>query len=126
MVEVFAAKAQENIESAEILFNHQKYNACVNRAYYAAFHAAIAALAHFGFVREKISHEGLQSKFHYELIHRRKIFPRHIGGNLLIIQSVRNNADYKLIHVSKKVASRQLKRAKEIVETILKEIQSDQ
>ena len=45
MRDEFLTKAKENIRAAEVLFEHQLYNAAVNRAYYAAFHAAIAALA---------------------------------------------------------------------------------
>ncbi len=50
----FFTKAKENIKTAEILFEHQLYNASANRAYYAAFQAAIAALTAMDIVADGI------------------------------------------------------------------------
>ncbi len=119
---IFSAKAQENIEAAEILFENQKYNASASRAYYAAFHAAIAALKNAGFSIDKISHESLQAKFNGELIRKRKVYPSRFKSYLLDLQSVRLAADYKSIFVSKKVAGRQNKKAREYFEAIQQEI----
>lgn len=55
METVFISKAKENIKAAELLFDNQLYNASANRAYYAAFQAAITALAATGISVEKIS-----------------------------------------------------------------------
>jgi uncharacterized protein (UPF0332 family) len=118
----FANKAKENIEAAELLYDSQKYNACANRAYYAAFQAAIAALVHAGITFDRISHEALQGKYSGELIRRRKIYPNKFRSYLMDLQSVRDDADYDLIFVSKKVAGRQVKKAKEFVAAIEKEI----
>lgn len=122
MKQTFTAKAKENIEAAELLFENQKYNASANRAYYAAFQSAIAALVNAGIQADRISHEALQAKFSSELIQRRKIYPNKFRSYLMDLQAVRNDADYELIFVSKKVAQRQLKKAKEYVEVIDKEI----
>jgi len=122
MAMTFSAKAQENIEAAEILFENQKYNASASRAYYAAFHAAIAALANAGIPIDRISHESLQAKFNGELIKKRKIYPSRFKSYLLDLQSVRLAADYKSIFVSKKVAARQNKKAREYFEAIQQEI----
>lgn len=46
----FLARAQENLADAEAAFEAERYNASANRAYYAAFHAAIEALEYFGYV----------------------------------------------------------------------------
>ena len=119
---IFATKVRENIEAAELLYDNQKYNACVNRAYYAAFQAAIAGLLNAGMTIDRISHEALQAKFNGELIRRRKIYPNKFRSYLLDLQSVRDDADYGLIFVSKKVAGRQFKKAKEFVAVIEKEI----
>lgn len=119
---IFSTKAQENIEAAEILFENQKYNASANRAYYAAFHAAIAALTNAGIPIDRISHESLQAKFNGELIRKRKVYPSRFKSYLLDLQSVRLAADYKSIFVSKKVAARQNKKAREYFEAIQKEI----
>ncbi len=119
----FLAKAKENISAAELLFDNELYNASANRAYYAAFHAAMAALAAIGVETEAISHPAVQSKFHAELIHRRKIYPSRLKSYLRVLQDERNTADYKQDSVSKKVASSQLKKAKDFVETIAREIE---
>lgn len=42
---IYKEKAIENIEAAQICFEMAKYNASVNRAYYAMFHIAIAILS---------------------------------------------------------------------------------
>jgi uncharacterized protein (UPF0332 family) len=119
----FLAKAKENISAAELLFDNELYNASANRAYYAAFHAARAALAAIGVETEAISHPAAQSQFNAELIRRRKIYPSRLKSYLSNLQDERNTADYKRDSVSKKVASRQLKKAKDFVETIVREIE---
>ena len=72
----FLAKAKENLTAAQICFENGLYNACANRAYYAALHAAVAALAHRGIKRNKIDHGQVQADFSGELIKRRKILKK--------------------------------------------------
>lgn len=126
MKTVFSAKAKENLETAEVLFRKNMYNASANRAYYAAFHAAVVALVEAGIPIDRISHEALQTKFVGELIWKRKVYPERFRSYLLDLSTIRDNADYKLILISKKVAERQLKKAIEFVGAILKEIENDQ
>jgi len=52
MKAVFLANAKSNIRAAQLLFDHQMYDDSVNRAYYAAFHAALAALSAASFAAE--------------------------------------------------------------------------
>jgi uncharacterized protein (UPF0332 family) len=122
MKEEFLIKAKENLEAAEVLFDLRLYNASANRAYYAAFQAAVAALAAAGFQDSVPSHSTVQAKFSGELIHRRKIYPSKLGSYLTGLQIVRNNADYKTRMISEKEASRQLAKAREFVVTIEREI----
>ncbi len=119
----FLTKAKENMNAAELLFDNELYNASANRAYYAAFHAAIAALAAIGVETEAMSHPAVQSQFNAQLIHRRKMYPNRLKSYLRDLQDERNTADYKQDFVSKKVASRQLKKANEFVETVVREIE---
>lgn len=119
----FLTKSQENLKAAELLLANQLYNASANRAYYAAFQAAIAALADIGFEPERKNHDTTQSYFAAELIHKRKVYPNHLKSYLLTLQHIRNDADYDSILLSQKVALRHLKKAREFVETILKELQ---
>jgi uncharacterized protein (UPF0332 family) len=107
----FLEKAKENLTVAQWSYENDHYNASANRAYYAAFQATIAALANAAIITNpRISHSAAQSLFATELIRRRKIYPSHLKS-------------YKLQSVSKKKASTPLKRAKEFVEIITKEIE---
>ena len=62
MKESFKSRAIENLEAAELLFENGKYNASANRAYYAAFHLAIAALFSNS-IKPNIDHRSVQSLF---------------------------------------------------------------
>lgn len=69
----FLTKAKQNIKAAEVLLENELYDALANRAYYAALHAAVAALANIGIkTDDRISHETTQANFSAELIQRRK------------------------------------------------------
>jgi uncharacterized protein (UPF0332 family) len=122
MRDEFLTKAKENLRAAEVLIEHQLYNAAVNRAYYAAFHAAIAALADQGITTGQRGHATIQANFATELIQRRKRYPRHFRAYLMDLQAVRDDADYKVQSVASRVARRQLSKAKEFVEAIVREV----
>ncbi len=51
-----------------------------------------------------------------------KVYPGRFKSHLMNLQAVRNDADYKLIFVSKKEAGRQFRKAKEYVEAIQQEV----
>ncbi len=115
MESTFAAKATENIRAAETLFENGMYNASANRGYYAALHAAVAALESAGIHLDRIDHDKVQAQFNGELIRRKKLYPSRLKSHLLVLQAVRNTADYRTALVSKKKAMRQLNRAQEYV-----------
>jgi uncharacterized protein (UPF0332 family) len=119
----FWEKAQENLKAAEVLFEQRLYNASANRSYYAALQAAITALAEIGITTDRISHEAAQATFATELIHRRKRYASHLKSYLITLHAVRNDADYGVTSISKKVAARQLKKAREFIEEIRKGIE---
>jgi uncharacterized protein (UPF0332 family) len=123
MRDEFLSKAKENLEAAQVLFDRQLYNAAANRAYYAAFQAAIAALAAQGLVPERQGHANIQANFARELIQRRKQYPRQFQAYLMDLQSVRDDADYKLKSVSRRIANNQLTKATEFVMTITRKIE---
>ena len=118
----FMDKAKENLAAAEICFENRLYNASANRAYYAAFHSAISALAGRGIKREKLNHKWVQAEFNSQLISRRKVYSGKLKPYLMKMQTVRNEADYDSQKISKKVARRQLSRAREILNMIRKEL----
>ena len=119
MVEIFLTKSIENLAVAEWSFEHRHYNACANRAYYAMFQAAVAALASVGVTpkTEIIDHGWVQGRFAAELTRRRKKFPG-MASYLNDVRFVRDVADYKSEMVNRRRASRVIRIAREMVGAI--------
>ena len=73
----YVMKAQENLAGAESELTHGQTNSCARSAYYACFHAAIAALLHAGLTAADPArgwgHDWVHATFVGQLIHRRKI-----------------------------------------------------
>ncbi len=122
MKKEFLSKAKENLKIAAISLDHEYYNACANRAYFAAFQAAIAALISRGAERGKFDHKWVQAEFSRKLIKRQKIYPAKLKSYLLEMQIIRNRADYEQHHVNRKTAFKQSSMAEEMVRIIEKEI----
>ncbi|MCP4106162.1 MAG: HEPN domain-containing protein [Desulfobacteraceae bacterium] len=124
MKEEFLNKAKENLKIAQLSFDNKCYNACANRAYFSAFHAAIASLADKGFLpKGRNDHKWVQAEFNEKLIKRQKVYPSKIKAYLMEMQMIRNTADYEYQSVSKKDASEQIRRADEIFRLTKKEIE---
>ncbi len=122
MKEEFLNKAKENLKIAQLGFEHGCYNACANRAYFASFQAAIAALADKGIQSDKNDHAWVQSEFNLRLIKRKKVYPAVLKKYLPNMQTERNTADYSKQNISRKVAMRQLSDAEEMIGLIQKEL----
>ncbi len=122
MIPELLAKSQENLKSAELSFEGECYNASANRAYYAAIHAAAAAIFHAG-LNVEIDHRKIKSVFSATLVNARKSYPSRMKDDLNQFQQLRNTADYKIIHVGKKKAAEQLSHAKKFVSIIAERIQ---
>ncbi|MCX6155297.1 MAG: HEPN domain-containing protein [Candidatus Kapabacteria bacterium] len=120
MKEIFKNKSIENIKIAEIAFDNECFNASANRAYYAVFHAAVAALFAIG-LNPRIDHVAVQTMFSDNFFNRRKIISSKYKGDLKELQEVRGKADYHE-GVSKNIAKKQLLKAKELIEIILMEL----
>jgi len=121
MITEFFQKAQKNLKAAQVLSDQELYDASANRAYYAAFQTAIAALASQGVRNDKNSHSWVQANFNGRFIQKRKVFPRHLRSYLPDLLFIRNKADYQQESLSQKAASRQLRKAEEFVRTVRKE-----
>jgi uncharacterized protein (UPF0332 family) len=122
MKESFILRAKENLADAEAASEAGRYNASANRAYYAAFHTAIAALIHFGYP-PNIDHTPVRAGFSRYLINEKKIFPASMTNILNQIMEARSEADYAKIGISRKTAQGQFKMAKQFVETVLSRIE---
>lgn len=115
---IFLEKSSENLRLAEIAFENNLYNGCVNRAYYAMFQITTALLLKDGFSDDiRISHERAISLFVQKYCSERKIFPK-LKTSLNEVRLNRNIADYDDQHINKRKAASTLKLAKEFFETI--------
>jgi len=112
----FSNRAHENFKAAELLFEAELYNASANRAYYAAFHLAIAAIYSLG-IEPTIDHRTIQTLFSDNFFNRRKILPSKYKEYLSDLQTIRNHSDYKA-GINKKKASIQLKMSNEFIDIV--------
>jgi uncharacterized protein (UPF0332 family) len=121
-VRTYLTKAIESLTSAQRDYAAGRYNSCANRAYYACFQAAVAALLASGIrpasPRGEWSHEFVQSQFNGLLITRRKLYPVILRRVLRDTMEVREKADYTPSLVSARVASRVLQAAQDFVQAI--------
>jgi len=120
--EGFLNKAKENLKMAKLSFDNECYNACANRAYYAAFQSAIEVLTKHGVHKGKNDHAWVQSEFNLRLIRRRKIFPAKFKTYLSDMMYIRHIADYSEKSISKRLADEQLSLATEMTLLIEKEL----
>lgn len=107
----FLDKAREALLGAESELANRRYNNAANRAYYACFLAAIAALMHDGIRAEKWEHKFVQAQFAGQLIHRRKSFRADLASLLPYTYEVRRRADYNALSVSELEARRATSKA---------------
>jgi uncharacterized protein (UPF0332 family) len=118
--DIYLELASESLAGAHSEYAAGRFNNCANRAYYAAFQAAIAAL-----LREAIrgrdnhwAHTFVQSEFVGKLIHRRHRYPSTLQSSLARLETMRIRADYHGEWISESDASRSLRRSREFVEAI--------
>jgi uncharacterized protein (UPF0332 family) len=123
LIPEFLTKAKENLEDAEQALQEGRYNASANRAYYAAFQAAIAALAQESITHEKNPHSWVQAQFSERLIKARKYYPSKLASYLMDMQARRDTADYKPTMTSKKTAKEQVQQSKEFLSLIISRLQ---
>jgi len=94
----FLAKAERSLAGAESEFVNQRYDNCANRAYYACFQAAIAALLDAGITPTTRSgrwrHDFVQAAFSGELVNRRSLYPPSLRPVLGQNAAARHTADY--------------------------------
>jgi len=121
MITSFLNKAKENLKAAEVLLESGCYNASSNRAYFSAFHSALAVLLNYG-IKIEINHGKVQAFFSSELIHRRKIFPAKLKSYLQDMRIIREIADYSETDISKSKCNLQINMAKEFINIISERI----
>jgi len=84
-------RAQEEYETAELLYKENKLLAANNRAYYSIFYAirAVLAMEKKDFKR----HKDVLAYFNHNYI-KPEIFPRIIGKKIVLASKVREDSDY--------------------------------
>lgn len=118
--ELWLAKAKECLASAEADFAAGRHNSVANRAYYAGFHAAIAALIHAGIApRGKAwEHRFVFTEFSGKLVVRRKIFADRFRRTLQRLYDSRVRADYRPNSVSRRISRGALSDAGALVQAV--------
>jgi uncharacterized protein (UPF0332 family) len=119
---VYLTKALESLAGAESELANRRFNNCANRAYYACFQTAIAALVRAG-VRPpgadgEWSHSFVAAQFDGLLIHRRKLYAADLRGVIERVRMVRMRGDYELQFVSEVEVQRTIRRARSFVTSI--------
>ena len=84
-------RARETLEDARILAESYRWNACVNRLYYACFYAVSALLLQTGLSSSK--HTGVRSLFNRHYVKPQKI-PRNIARIYNDLFERRQESDY--------------------------------
>lgn len=85
------ARASETLEDAAILAEHQKWNSCMNRLYYACFYAVTALLLKNGF--KAFTHNGVKSAFSENFI-KTGIISKEFGKTYSKLFTWRQKGDY--------------------------------
>ncbi len=85
------SRANETLEDAIILANSERWNACVNRLYYACFYAVTALLVRHGLSSSK--HTGVRSLFNLHYVKNGKI-PKELARIYNDLFERRQEGDY--------------------------------
>lgn len=85
------ARAEETLEDARILARAERWNACVNRLYYACFYAVSALLVRDGLSSSK--HAGIRGPFNRNYVKTGKI-PKHLARIYNDLFERRQEGDY--------------------------------
>jgi len=84
-------RANETLEDARILANAARWNACVNRLYYACFYAVSALLVRHGLSSSK--HTGVRSLFNRQYVKTGKV-PKDLARIYNDLFERRQESDY--------------------------------
>lgn len=117
----FVAKAHEALDTARLNSDNDHQTAAINRAYYAAFYAACAAL--YGSGEAPRSHKGVRTRFYERYVRSGRLDPA-TASILSVAEEARRNADYDAFSVFDRNAALDLitdvERFVEAVETLLR------
>jgi len=116
---IYLSKARNNLRTAQLAYDHDDFDSCVSRAYFAVFQIEIACLLKLtSFRQERWGHDRVQAEFNRRLIRDQKVFSaslRFIHNDLI---GRRHTADYSAQYVGARAAERCLRKATEMVSTL--------
>jgi uncharacterized protein (UPF0332 family) len=121
--EAYLIKARDNIAVAEAALAARHYDAVANRAYYAAFQAAVAALWVEGIRPPRdqhgtLSHTAVQGEWAGRLVYRRKRYAPQLRTALTVLYEWRVKGDYRVQHVDTREALRAYNLAALLVQAV--------
>ena len=123
----YLAKAHENLAGADSELQYGRTNSCARSAYYACFHAAIAALLQAGLMAPDPArgwgHDWVHASFVGQLIQRRKLYPASLRRILPDLLVLRHKGDYRMTHVSQREAQQAVRSAQALVHTVTAHLQ---
>jgi uncharacterized protein (UPF0332 family) len=122
---VYLSKALASLAGAELELGNQLFNNAVNRAYYACYQAAVAAL-----VAERVDpdlenfwpHDVVHAQFAQLLVDDRHRYPPALRATLKAIFDERLKADYEPDVIGPDTAAEAVRRAGEFVHAIADEV----
>jgi uncharacterized protein (UPF0332 family) len=113
------AKAREDLAGAEGGLQHGRINSSARSAYYACFHAAIAALLHAELTAPESArgwgHDWVHASFVGQLIQRRKLYPANLRRILSDLLTLCHKGDYRATRVSQPEAQQAVRSAQILV-----------
>jgi uncharacterized protein (UPF0332 family) len=116
LVTAYLEKAKEKLQTAKELLDESANDDAVSRAYYAAFHAASAALLTEGLTAD--SHRGLLNLFGLHFVKTGKIDKKY-ARYLSNLKDDREVGDYEVFStIDAAVAEKALQEAQEFVEMV--------
>ncbi|MFN8633151.1 MAG: HEPN domain-containing protein [Chloroflexota bacterium] len=120
--ELYLAKAHASLAGAQSELEQRRFDNAANRAYYACFQAAVAALTWAGFRPPggvgTWDHGFVQARFVGELVNRRKRYASDLRDTLSVAMRQRHKADYQYDSVTADQAIRVVRRATRFVDDI--------
>jgi uncharacterized protein (UPF0332 family) len=118
VTESHLTRAAECLAGARSEFANARYNNAANRAYYAAYNAAIVALIRAGIDRPRWLHDEVQALFAGQLIARRKLYPGELRRVLSDLLKIRTLADYQTRMVSRTTAEDAIRTSEQFVRRV--------
>ena len=117
----YLAKAHASLRGADLEMQAQLFDGAVNRAYYACYQAAVAALVAEGIppvVERFWPHDVVQAQFPSILVDSLQRYPPWTRGTLKAIFDERLKADYEPDDVSPETAAEAVRRAGEFLAVV--------